>query len=314
MKKLTIAVCTYNRAHNLPRLVTELRKQICPIPYEILFIVNNSTDNTIEVLEELARQPGAKLCFTNESEQGIAYARNRAIAECMDSDYLLFIDDDELPSSIHMIEAAAIELEKGEAQCVGGKVTVNFGYNTRPEWLVDELLGFYAEINYGDKPFVIHDESTPIWTSIIAYDMRIFHNKKSLRFDLRYNRRGDGIGGGEDIMMFREMLEAGIIMKYLPDMGVLHYVESWRMTRRYFLRLHFSSGRKQGQYEIADYKITFFGVPPFLVNQSVKHLLKSLAFYLRMDKHYVRQWMNAAHSLGMIYGQYLKWKQPNEII
>jgi len=310
MKKITIAVCTYNRAHNLPNLVAELRKQTCPIPYEILFIVNNSTDNTIEVLEKLARQPGAKLRFTNEPEQGIAYARNRAITECMDSDYMLFIDDDELPSSIHMVEAAAIELEKGEAQCVGGKVTVDFGNNTRPKWLVDELLGFYAEINYGDKSFVIHDESTPIWTSIIAYDMRIFHNKNGLCFDVRYNRQGGGIGGGEDVMMFRKMLELGIIMKYLPDMGVLHHVEPWRMNRCYFLRLHFISGRKIGQYELPDYTTTFFGVPPFLITQFVKHLLKSLVFYLKMDKQYVRQWMNAAHSLGMIYGQYLKWKQP----
>ena len=35
----------------------------------------------------------------------------------MDSDYLLFIDGDELPSSIHMIEAAAVELEKEDTQC-----------------------------------------------------------------------------------------------------------------------------------------------------------------------------------------------------
>ena len=309
MKIFTIAVCTYNRAHNLPNLVAELRNQTCPIPYEILFIINNSTDNTIEVLEELARQPGAKLRFTNEPEQGIAYARNRAITECMDSDYMLFIDDDELPSSIHMVEAAANELEKGEAQCVGGKVTVDFGENKRPKWLVDELLGFYAEINHGDKTFIIHDESAPIWTSIIAYDMRIFHINKSLRFDVRYNRKGNGIGGGEDIMMFREMLETGITMKYLPDMGVLHYVEPWRMTRRYFLRLHFISGRKTGQYELPDYITTFFGVPPFLITQFFKHLLKSLVLYLKMDRQHVRQWMNAAYSLGMIYGQYLKWKQ-----
>ena len=313
MKKLTIAVCTYNRAHNLPNLVAELRKQICPIPYEILFIVNNSTDNTIEVLEELARQPGAKLRFINEPEQGIAYARNRAITECMDSDYLLFIDDDELPSSIYMVEAAINELEKGEVQCVGGKVKIDFGDNKRPEWLVDELLGFYAEIDYGDQPFMIKDGSTPIWTSIIAYDMRIFHKNKNLRFDVRYNRAGNGIGGGEDIMMFKEMLETGIVMKYLPDMGVLHYVEPWRMTRRYFLRLHFISGRKTGQFELPDYSTTIVGVPPFLINQFVNHLFKSLVFYLKMDHQYVRQWMNAAHSLGMIYGQHIKWKKTTKV-
>ena len=66
-------------------------------------------------------------------------------------------------------------------------------------------------------------------------------------------------------MMFREMLKTGIIMKHLPYMEVLHYVESWRMSRRYFLRLHSISGRKLGKYELPDYIITFFGVPRFTV-------------------------------------------------
>lgn len=47
MKVFTIAVCTYNRAHNLPWLVTEQRKHAYRIPYETLFIVNKSTENTI---------------------------------------------------------------------------------------------------------------------------------------------------------------------------------------------------------------------------------------------------------------------------
>lgn len=229
MKKITIAVCTYNRAENLPKLVAELRKLYCPIEIEILFVMNNCTDHTGQVLSELSRQPGAKLRFVQEPTQGIAYARNRALIESMESDYMLFIDDDEIPDSKHMVEAAVNELEKGEAQCVGGKVTIDFSNNIRPQWLVDELLGFYAEINYGETPFIIRDESTPIWTSIIAYNMNIFRNNKELRFNTKYNREGKGIGGGEDVIMFRDMLKTGIQMKYQPDMGVLHFVESWRI-------------------------------------------------------------------------------------
>ena len=309
MKKITIAVCTYNRANNLSKLVAELRKQICPIECEILFIINNCTDNTEQVSTELANQPGMKLRFVHESSQGIAYARNRALVESMESSYLLFIDDDETPDSKHLVETAVNELEKGEVQCVGGKVTVEFGNNKRPKWLVDELLGFYAEINYGETPFIIRDESTPIWTSIIAYDMTIFRNNNQLRFNTRYNREGKGIGGGEDVIMFRDMLKVGVLMKYLPEMGVLHFVESWRINRRYFWRVHFVAGKKQGQFETGDYKTMFLGIPPFMGVQFISHLLNSVLLFLKRDNHYVRQGMNATHALGMICGRYLKWKQ-----
>ncbi len=308
MRKLTIAICTYNRAQNLPRLVEGLRKQISSVSYELLFINNNSTDNTEQVLKGLALQSGIKLRSVIETQQGIVFARNRALNECMEDDYMLFMDDDELPASNNMVENAVKELEKNDVLCVGGKVAVDFGDNLRPKWLVDELLGFYAEIDYGDEPFLIKDDSTPIWTSIIAYNMTIFRNHKNLRFDGRYNRVGIGVGGGSDAIMFRNMLDLGIKMKYLPGMSVLHFVEPWRMTRLYFWRLHFISGRKKGFNDTAAYKTNLFGVPPFLMFQFTKHLLKTLVLFLKRDRHYVRQGMNTTHSLGMIYGRYLKFR------
>ncbi len=107
MRKLTIAICTYNRAQNLPRLVEGLRKQISSVSYELLFINNNSTDNTEQVLKGLALQSGIKLRSVIETQQGIVFARNRALNECMEDDYMLFMDDDELPASNNMVENAA---------------------------------------------------------------------------------------------------------------------------------------------------------------------------------------------------------------
>ncbi len=311
MKTLTIAVCTYNRAHFLPQLINELRKQVCPIFCEILFIVNNSTDETFDILKNFSQMPGIKLRYVNEQIQGIAHARNRALHESIESDYLLFIDDDELPSSISMTEVAVKELEKSDVQCVGGRITIDFRDNNRPRWLGDELLGFYAEIDYGDNAFIITDESTPIWTSIIAYDMNIFRNNPNLRFDERYNRVGDGVGGGEDVIMFRDMLREGIKMKYLPELGVRHLVEPHRMTRRYFWKLHFVSGMKLGLFESVDYDNSVFGIPPFMVAQFFKHLLKSVFLFLKRDYYYVRQGMNATHALGMMYGSFRKWRKTD---
>ena len=129
--KLTFAFCTYNRASRLERLIAEMRAQDCPIPFEILAVNNNSIDRTLPVLESLARLPGAPLRFVTETRQGIVPARNRALEESLDSDILVFIDDDELPRP-GLLRAACDAILTEGAECAGGKVEVDFTGLERP--------------------------------------------------------------------------------------------------------------------------------------------------------------------------------------
>src|SRR5574337_1217092 len=97
MTQLTFAFCTYNRAPRMKKLVAAILAQDSPVPFEILAVNNNSTDDTVAVLDDLTRRPGAPLRWVTESVQGIVAARNRLLAEAMDSDVLVLIDDDEIP-------------------------------------------------------------------------------------------------------------------------------------------------------------------------------------------------------------------------
>lgn len=308
MENITVAICTYNRAGNLSKLVEALSRQESPIPYDILFVDNNSTDDTQSILHELAKHSSIPIRIVKEEQQGIPYARNRALEECMENTYLLFIDDDELPASTNMVSSAVKALTEEDAQCAGGRVTINFGDNKRPSWLTDELLPFYAELNHGDKTFWITDQSTPIWTSIVAYNMDIFRNNTDLRFDIRYNRDVNGIGGGSDGIMFRAMLERKIKMLYVPDMAIDHFVENWRISRKYFWKLHFIAGRKYGQFELENFDRTVLGIPPYMLGQFTRRLGETSLLLLKSDANYVRQGMNASYSLGMMYGRFLFWR------
>jgi glycosyltransferase involved in cell wall biosynthesis len=166
-KKLTFAFCTYNRAERLDNLVSSMRSQTCPIAFEILAIDNNSSDATQATLKRLAQLPGTSLRWVHEPNQGIVAARNRALEEAKDSDILVFIDDDELPLP-GLLNAAADAVINEGAECVGGKVYIDFSTHARPLWLEDEMLGFLAAVDYGDTAFWIKDASTPIWTANIA--------------------------------------------------------------------------------------------------------------------------------------------------
>jgi succinoglycan biosynthesis protein ExoM len=301
MTTLTVAFCTYKRADRLEKLINALRAQVCPVPFDILAINNNSPDNTLEVLNLLAAENGAPLRFVTESAQGIVPARNRAIQEALASDIMVFIDDDELPQP-GLLNAAYDAIVNEQAECVGGRVDVDFTPYGRPAWLEDDVLGFLAEVKHGDKPFWITDASTPIWTANIAYDMRLFREDPSLRFDQRYNREGNDVGGGEDAMMFQTMLARGIKIRYRPDMVVSHFVEQWRLKRGYFIKLHYRAGYRQGKVRAPNYDKTILGVPPFMFVLFFKQCQRTLSKWLRSEAGGLRQAMNAAHALGMILG------------
>lgn len=302
--RLTFAICTYNRADRLPPLLAEMRAQACPVPFEVLVVDNNSSDFTPDVVAEIAALPGPTVRYVRETEQGIPFARNRALAEALDSEVLVFIDDDELPYP-GLLETAFRALTEQGARCAGGRVEIVFP-GQRPRWLADDLLGFLAEVNHGEEPFWIKDPSTPIWTANIAYDMRLFRDSPELRFDARYNRRGHGVGGGSDAMMFRELLRRDVPILYCPQMRVQHHVEPWRMRRSYFLKLHFVAGRKYGQFQTGDYRRTLLGVPPFMIAAAARHWVRTAAMFLQRQPGVLRQAMNGTHAIGMVWGRMLR--------
>lgn len=309
---LTMAVCTYNRSERLPALVNALRRQHCPMPFEILIVNNASEDDTLKVLEKLKAEPGAPLRFVTEYRRGIVPARNRAISEALDSEYLVFMDDDELPREGFLAAAARCFESHPTAGCIGGRVRVDFAGRNRPGWLNDDLLKFLAATDYGDQGFWVKDESTPLWTANVAYRASLFREDTTLRFDYRYSRVGKGIGGGEDVVMFRELLNRGVPLRYCPEMVVNHAVEPWRLSPWYFLKLHCTSGFKEGRWELGDYGNGFFGVPLFLFRQLLRQIGRTLGLMnTRQPGVLLRQSMTAAHALGMILGCHARWRDAH---
>lgn len=301
MTSITVAFCTYKRAGRLDGLVAALRALSCPVPFEILAVNNNSPDDTLDVLARLQDQPGAPLRVVTETAPGIVPARNRALAEALDRDILVFIDDDELPQP-GLLEAAYDAVANEGAQCAGGRIEVDFRPRTRPVWLDDEIAGFLGRLDHGSAMFWITDDTTPVWSGNTAYAMQLFRGHPQLHFDARYNRAGEGVGGGEDAAMLRTLLDLGAKIRYRPDMAVWHAVEPWKLTPRYFLELHYRAGQRHGKHALPTYPNTVFGVPPFLVAQFVWHALKATGMQLVRRPGALRQGMNAAHALGTLVG------------
>ena len=304
--RVVVAFCTFNRADRLPALVAALRAQQCDEPLELLAVDNNSSDDTQSVLRGLSGLCGAPLRYVREEEQGIVPARNRLLAEAACAEFLLMLDDDELPAP-GWAQAALKALRDDGLECVGGRIRVKFEPRTRPSWLGDDLLGFLAEVNYGERPFLIEDASTPIWTANVGYRTALF--KGGPRFDARYSRVGNDVGGGEDVVMFENLLALGCRIGYRPDMVVEHFVESWRLRRSYFLRLHYASGLRAGLHAAEVSGHALCGAPLYMFPQAVRQGLKTLRAATSGNGSWLRQCMTFTHACGLIVGTLRRARQ-----
>jgi len=295
---LTVAICSYNGARHLPCLIQAVAALSCPVPFEILLVDNNSTDNTEDLIERLRHTVQIPLRYVLETEQGIPFARNRAIEETLDRTYLAFIDADELPDQT-WLQAACRGLRQHGADCVGGRIRLDLP--SRPSWMTDSLLPFLGQVDHGEAPLQVLDRSTPIWSGNVAYRTSLFAD--GLRFDSRYNRAGDGIGGGSDGIMFRALLHAKNRIRYEPEMSITHLIPKWKLTRSYFLRLHHVAGAKAGKYEsAAPSGKTWFGVPRFMYAQTLRRSARVARMFATRNPEYLREGMNLAHHLGLMRG------------
>jgi glycosyltransferase involved in cell wall biosynthesis len=90
----TVIVPTYNGAHRLQALIDSLILQTNK-KFELIFVIDGSTDHTIEVLSKY-RQEFAHFKILEQENKGRAGARNTG-AEHAQGEYLIFFDDDMRP-------------------------------------------------------------------------------------------------------------------------------------------------------------------------------------------------------------------------
>ena len=179
--RMTVAVCCYNAADYLPTLVQQLEVLDCPIPFEILIVDNNSTDRTADIVRKMAKDSSVPIRCVIERQQGIPFARNRAIDESLHNEFLVFIDSDELPES-KWLESAYSGLVSHHADCVGGEIRLDLP--VRPGWLSDSLLPFLGKVDNGDTSIRVVDRSTPVWSGNIAYRTCPLRRRLAIRYSI----------------------------------------------------------------------------------------------------------------------------------
>jgi glycosyltransferase involved in cell wall biosynthesis len=133
--KLTIQLCTYNRAHLLGRVLEACFDQtLAPDQYEVVLVNDGSRDDTPSVIERAQRIATCAFTVVNQENAGLARARNAGIARAR-GERIAFIDDDVLPTPVFAAEHLRSDARHGDVVVRGAAITTeSFDALPVPVW------------------------------------------------------------------------------------------------------------------------------------------------------------------------------------
>lgn len=239
MTTVSVVVCTRNRSKPLldalqSLLVLETEERF---RYEIVVINNNSTDDTSQVVRDLAATTHITVREFVETQPGVVYARNRGVKEAL-GEWIAFFDDDQLADPRWLIELLQCGFEQ-KCLCVGGAVTLKLpdGFCEPLSPFCRMLLGETVRLDCSQR---YSPRQTPGAGNLLVH-RSVFETVGLFRVE--FNKRG------EDTDLFLRMHAAGIEGWYTPTAIVHHVIPPERLTPAYLLRISqvMSEGMAKGE-------------------------------------------------------------------
>jgi GT2 family glycosyltransferase len=246
--KVSAIIPTLNGARSLPSLLEGLRRAASSIPLEIVAIDSGSRDATIELL----RAAGATVLDLGGRPFGHASARNRAAAHAR-GDILLFLTQDVAPAGENWLAPLVTALDDGTA--VGA-----FGRQIPRDASPEEA--FLVSANYGERPRTLTEAAVDAFgpgTTLFSTAFGAMKRSVWERFPL------PDIVMSEDQAWARDVLRAGMTIRYVPEAAVYH---GHRLSLVRAFRRNFDSGSSLQQ----------LGLTSGMWRSGLAHLRRELAW------------------------------------
>lgn len=211
--RIAILICTHNRPQFLQLLLEGLKNEWQPGVF--LAIVDNGTRSSEAIIDPFREQ--FELVYRRLEEPGLVVARNACLelALAQDPEFLVFIDDDEVPKA-GWLASLMRTMRETNADIVTGPVEAKF-LTEAPAWAI-----------HGN--YFSHDGHS-YRTSNLAIRASSFPRDKSRWFQTQFNRLG-----GEDSELLGRLVEGGALHKVASSAIVTELVPEQRLRRRYLWR------------------------------------------------------------------------------
>jgi glycosyltransferase involved in cell wall biosynthesis len=221
--ELSVAVCTWNPRQGVEETLDSLRCQTLERSrYEVLVVDNASAEAVAADLRRMCAAGGLR--YVREEQAGLSHARNRAVSEAR-SRHIFFIDDDAVAPA-HLLERILGCFASSGADVVGGPAHGAWDV-TPPAWLSSEYWRMLSLVSYGETARELVYPEILLGCNI-AFRCDVFDDVGNFRTEL--GRTADGLLGGEERAIQRDLMQRGRRVFYDPRAYVFHRVGTERMA------------------------------------------------------------------------------------
>lgn len=239
--KISVVICTYNRARYLTGAMDSLSTQTIGVEnYEVIIVNNASTDDTALVCQKyLTEHPEAPITYLEEYQQGASFARNTGAAIAR-APLLCFMDDDAVAKNDYIEKILAFFQEVPEAGGLGGRIIPRY-VPAEPVWMSHYVSSLVGHFHYSNERSPFSGGKYPLESNMIirTTDFREIGGFSSALPGVVGNIRI----GGEGKDLFYRLMQLGRVIYYDPEVVVEHVVETEKLTPAYLYRVASGIGR-----------------------------------------------------------------------
>ncbi len=236
--KISLVICTYNRATYLPEALESIRLQTAPkAVFELVIVDNNSTDNTAAISQAfIANNPDLQITYVFETNKGLSFARNRGIREAR-SPIISYVDDDAILSEDYILALLDFFKQHKNAVGAGGKVIPKYETGVAPKWMSRYLNGFVGYHDFGNtiQPYTDAMKYPPGCN--MTYTKEILLKAGGFNNDLKFR--------SDDKYMFHKISALSRAIFYVPKAWLYHYIDGKRLLFSNFKNLFLKTGNEE---------------------------------------------------------------------
>ncbi|MEC4893140.1 MAG: hormogonium polysaccharide biosynthesis glycosyltransferase HpsE [Oscillatoria sp. PMC 1051.18] len=307
---LTVAICTYNGEKRLTEVFERLQQQVDVenFSWEILIVDNNSSDRTAELIR--AYQINWSICdlvYCFEPQQGLAYARQRALNEAKGK-YIGFLDDDNLPDPQWVRSAFAFGETHPTAGAYGSRIYADFA--VEPPEGFEEFVSFLGAKDRGEKAFIYQPRKRilPPGAGLVVRQQAWLENVPKQLF--LKGRVGKSQLASEDLEALAYIQNGGWEIWHNPQMQITHRIPEFRLQPEYLLAI--VRGIGLARYHIRMIRLKIWQRPLLFPLYALNDLRKYVYLWLKYQRHAQKNLATACEMefvLSSLVSPFYLWKE-----
>ncbi|MBL4780858.1 MAG: glycosyltransferase family 2 protein [Porticoccaceae bacterium] len=248
--KLTVVICTHNRADLLMQAIHSLNSAVRPENCElaIMVIANACRDKSTEQLQRyraVQQKSGTiPLQYREEPRPGKSLALNLALKKVTDG-YICFVDDDHRVDSCYLTAIAEVIRKHPDCPLFCGRIIPDWT-GEEPPWV--HFSGQYRiyplpvpHFELGTEAMVLDESHSIPGGGNLIVNTSLF--KQIGGFNTALGPKGHNLLGSEDSDFILRALSAKQELRYVPSITQYHWVDIERLQLRYLLQKSYQRTR-----------------------------------------------------------------------